>query len=591
MSLARARAALPHDPEGALDELLLAWENTRSPEVADLVDALDARFQAARPPIALVEPGDGEFRAVQRRGQRSDLGRLLAAADPTGQWAFARIGLLDSLTDPRLSRALVGFAARITPDYHHHWYTVVRVFKRIKDVRVVPALRAALERWPCPDDAYGNALKKQAADLATKLEKLDVALSPTDASLVPVLRAAIAETVVGNTPKKPVAPPARSSSTASVEEHLTSARDALASSPPAAEPALAALLTAYAGRRDAKLADLVEQVSLLVTREPLVDAPPAAALDAWLECWGAADPLDLGRLVAGLRIGTVKQIIQRLEAFGTRPHDPRIAGAAFDLLKDQPFRSRGARPLYPAALALLCATADPRVETMLDVLARDHVPADGVEGGVDFRNFFVGAVRRATKEQPRVAPSPPLDATSSALVAAVAQRSSDLARSRLTRRASHDELLRRIWADPANDETRMVYADLLMEEGQPHGELIALQIERARTGGVITPREKKLLREHAREFLGPLAPAVTLTGLEFERGFAVQVELRDKVLPEIAALTTHPAWSTVKLALAFTQMRTYPALVAHLQALGAVVVPNRQLFREHQAKRPPPAQG
>jgi hypothetical protein len=57
--------------------------------------------------------------------------------------------------------------------------------------------------------------------------------------------------------------------------------------------------------------------------------------------------------------------------------------------------------------------------------------------------------------------------------------------------------------------------------------------------------------------------------LRFERGFVTHCELADKVSPEIKALETHPAWSTVRSFFAWTGRKVYPAMVKHVQKHGA----------------------
>ena len=51
---------------------------------------------------------------------------------------------------------------------------------------------------------------------------------------------------------------------------------------------------------------------------------------------------------------------------------------------------------------------------------------------------------------------------------------------RAANRAGETELLAEIYAAPDDDAPRLVYADWLQERGDPRGEFIALQLERAR---------------------------------------------------------------------------------------------------------------
>jgi uncharacterized protein (TIGR02996 family) len=64
---------------------------------------------------------------------------------------------------------------------------------------------------------------------------------------------------------------------------------------------------------------------------------------------------------------------------------------------------------------------------------------------------------------------------------------------------SNPELEKAIFADPYDRDAYSVYADWLQSEGDPRGELIALQIAGK------TKAAQELLKKHASEFLGPLA--------------------------------------------------------------------------------------
>lgn len=98
------------------------------------------------------------------------------------------------------------------------------------------------------------------------------------------------------------------------------------------------------------------------------------------------------------------------------------------------------------------------------------------------------------------------------------------------------------WADPASDAPRMVLADYLLEQGDPMGEMIALQLERSRTGAPISERELELMVVHGRRMLGPAG--IWIQRWVFERGFLVAATpIKESISREAAA---HPLWSTVE---------------------------------------------
>src|ERR1043165_3448158 len=88
------------------------------------------------------------------------------------------------------------------------------------------------------------------------------------------------------------------------------------------------------------------------------------------------------------------------------------------------------------------------------------------------------------------------------------------------------ELLALVYAAPDDDGPRLVYADALLERGDPRGELIALQIARARgpVSDDARAREAELLTDHARlaAWGQPLSTGGTCT---FERGFPAHLRL------------------------------------------------------------------
>jgi uncharacterized protein (TIGR02996 family) len=104
------------------------------------------------------------------------------------------------------------------------------------------------------------------------------------------------------------------------------------------------------------------------------------------------------------------------------------------------------------------------------------------------------------------------------------------------------ELLDAIYEDPADDGARRVYADHLIAQGDPRGELIVLQCERAAKSLPISAerREVELLWKYGRQWLGPFAKAIT--GFKFDRGFLAMCELKQVTRKMIG----DPSWSTVE---------------------------------------------
>jgi uncharacterized protein (TIGR02996 family) len=113
---------------------------------------------------------------------------------------------------------------------------------------------------------------------------------------------------------------------------------------------------------------------------------------------------------------------------------------------------------------------------------------------------------------------------------------------------TNEDFLREIHADPDDEAIRRVYADWLIERGDPHGELIVLQCERAagRSHKASLKREKELLEAHRAKWLGPIAGAVGKDGVTFERGFLSRVDLKLHGDNALKSLVGDPRWRTVR---------------------------------------------
>jgi uncharacterized protein (TIGR02996 family) len=137
-------------------------------------------------------------------------------------------------------------------------------------------------------------------------------------------------------------------------------------------------------------------------------------------------------------------------------------------------------------------------------------------------------------------------------------------------------LLAAIAADPEDDEPRIVYADWLLQAGDPRGELIAVQcaLERSRTPE-LAARERVLLERHEAEWLARAGLAAGEGRLH--RGFIERVEASaarvaasiDRIveLPCLRSLRTAVEWggSDADLAMIADRLRhRMPAAFEHM---------------------------
>jgi uncharacterized protein (TIGR02996 family) len=102
-----------------------------------------------------------------------------------------------------------------------------------------------------------------------------------------------------------------------------------------------------------------------------------------------------------------------------------------------------------------------------------------------------------------------------------------------------EPLLAAVYADPASDEPRAVYADALVEKGHPLGELIQLQLGR-RKGKV--KRAKEIFDPAWWNDLHPLAGLRKIELAMIERGFPARL---DGV--SATDVKDHAGWSTIRV--------------------------------------------
>lgn len=111
-----------------------------------------------------------------------------------------------------------------------------------------------------------------------------------------------------------------------------------------------------------------------------------------------------------------------------------------------------------------------------------------------------------------------------------------------------EALFAAVFADPAADAPRLVLADALIEQGDPRGEFLSLQLQARRTQRS-ERRMQKLLERHRASFLRGLEPMVMpMTPQVWERGFLTEASLLLEGLhgevPDLATLRRVEVLST-----------------------------------------------
>ena len=93
---------------------------------------------------------------------------------------------------------------------------------------------------------------------------------------------------------------------------------------------------------------------------------------------------------------------------------------------------------------------------------------------------------------------------------------------------------------PRDLQLRQIYADHLLDLGDPRGELISLQLANRDPD-----RVAHLIATHGRAWIGPLAPWVEFAACKFENGFLAEATFADPSR-ELTPLVGDPIWATVR---------------------------------------------
>ena len=333
-----------------------------------------------------------------------------------------------------------------------------------------------------------------------------------------------------------------------LQQRIQAAEQALAGRD--VDGAARALLEAW---REAQHDELAEAVERFPSRAFSAgeDETPTAQMNAWLKAWGRAGPLEVAPLLQRLDAVSGSQLPRFvrpcLDALIGAPADPRIGRQALRWCSG-PLQ----RVMPKQLLSMVWKHASPRDLPGLERLAT-------APGGGRLKPVMKTVLRRKTALKP-------LDTATRSRVLALGHAAAKAPLPKAAR-LSESELLERVRAAPEDTSTREVFADWLLGQGDPWGELIALQLERARTQGKQTPRERTLLKEVRPRILGTLAGLKknVLDDVVIERGFLVGASVRLKGVTRAAAMMARPEMNTLE-SVTFVQ--------------DAALTPNLRVLRE-----------
>lgn len=312
------------------------------------------------------------------------------------------------------------------------------------------------------------------------------------------------------------------------------------------ETALSLLLVAWRSCRAVELAHLVEAVSYEGR------GMRSAQLDHawWIETCRRRRLVELPLLLDtlllwhdGVRLAEhPRQVVERLQGIGFWEDDPRITPRLGAMLADLTRYRRAS--VWRALLDLLVRHGDPRAVGFLLRLGAD---LRTVRGPLSFRDRTAGG-EAGTAANSLLRRFP--DGLPVRLDIPEAHRPAwDALVARATRALPRPEEIAAVAAAPTDDELRRDLAAQMRERGDPRGELIGLQFEKAQRE--LTPEEAEraqaLVRTYAWDWLGPLADVADAETAVFEKGFPVELTVWTPNTRALCDATGAPEWATVRV--------------------------------------------
>ncbi|MCB9677867.1 MAG: hypothetical protein H6737_22390 [Alphaproteobacteria bacterium] len=343
--------------------------------------------------------------------------------------------------------------------------------------------------------------------------------------------------------------------------------------------ALEALLADWERCRAPGLADRILRLGRLLSGAlPAITGPHQH--DRWMEVAARQHPADIDRLVAvaGMSRGaTHRAVKQRFDRLAERVPDPRTTRLIGAWAHKLPSGSSAGRIAWTAFFRLVAHTGDPRAREPLEELlarARQALADSRHPQWADFERYLIDRVPKALALVPDAAECEPLEAVDAALDALEARGPVPEAAFERRTDASIDQLAAQVLEDPTSDGALAVWADALIEAGDPRGPFVTLQLARERGEGGKAERtlERKLLKAHRNTWLGPLDPVVDSASARFRRGLldAATVRFRSR---EQHALIDRPEWHSVTRIHTTTAHLLAPS-TPNVRALGMRLVPD-----------------
>ncbi|MCB9675959.1 MAG: hypothetical protein H6737_12625 [Alphaproteobacteria bacterium] len=293
------------------------------------------------------------------------------------------------------------------------------------------------------------------------------------------------------------------------------------------EEALRAARDAWVESADPALVGLMDRLAVHVPRPPIAKQGRESHAAAWARRCADDDPADLDVLIDDL-LGRHQPGCDgdAMRALALRTPDPRAALRIAAFLESRVGLSSSNRWFWLRGIWLVASTGEPTSCAALRRWQQAHAGRTKPWGQM--------VARELAKLEPTERPVRPM-----AGIAALAER--------IAAPAAEGRDLTALWADawatPTDLAVRAVLADRLQEEGDPRGQLIALQLERG-PHGKPGREERALLKQWERTWLGVIEPVVLRSGTQWEGGFLTACRYGNR--PAKGDERTADEWRTVE---------------------------------------------
>lgn len=322
---------------------------------------------------------------------------------------------------------------------------------------------------------------------------------------------------------------------------MTSFTEALASAEDRRfDDTLEILVRAWRETRSALVAETIDVLDVLSrAKRPRGPAPREEISREMAE--EAKSAAERGPLIASIKTMTTARILASAHAV-MKWDDPRLGSAVIALLTELRFSGARSQPFWREVFEIIPKLRDPRFARLMSTLPGTW------RVGRSMQRWLTNQLREASSFTNEKA----IGEEDKATLARIAElvRSEEKASARSTGAhggaVSGEALLAEIHARPMDDAPRLVYADWLLERGDPRGELISLQLRpESEKDKAAKKRERELLKAHRKEWLGKLAPVVG-GELVFRRGFLAAATVKFRHQRDVEQYGALAEWATLE---------------------------------------------